>query len=317
MLEAPVLGQGQKCSPASDQHDHPVIDTSRANAARVWNHWLGGKDNYPIDQEFGEQVCALAPGIIDVARAGRGFLLRAVRHLTDAAGIRQFLDIGTGLPTVTHTHQVAQAIAPACRIVYVDNDPLVLAHARALLTSSPQGSTDHLQADLRDPDTILQQAARTLDFTQPIALLLLEILNFILDDDQALAIVNRLLDALPEGSYLLLSHSTAEIHHEAMLQYTQLWNDHATPPITTRSFQQLTPFFNHLELLEPGVVPCSLWRPDPCQIGNPVAVDAFCGVGRKLTTARGSHCASRPGSTGATGVGFGQDRRATSACWWE
>ncbi|MGH4014238.1 MAG: SAM-dependent methyltransferase [Pseudonocardiaceae bacterium] len=155
-----------------------MIDTSRANSARVWNYWLGGKDHYPIDQELGEQVRALAPGITDLARAGRGFLHRAVHHLTATAGIRQFLDIGTGLPTTAHTHHTAQTIAPECRIVYADHDPLVLAHARAPLTSSPQGSTDHLHADLREPETILQQAARTLDLTRPVALLLLEILNF-------------------------------------------------------------------------------------------------------------------------------------------
>jgi len=136
---------------APDQHHHPVIDTSVAHTARVWNYWLGGKDNYPVDHEVGQQIRARTPGITDIARASRGFLLRAVRHLAGEVGIRQFLDIGTGLPTVTHTHEVAQAIAPASRIVYVDNDPLVLTHARALLTSNPQGSIDHLDVDLRDP----------------------------------------------------------------------------------------------------------------------------------------------------------------------
>ncbi len=271
-------------SPAPDQHYHSAIDTTRANSARVWNYWLGGKDNYSIDHEFGEQLRALNPGILDIARASRGFLHRAVRHLAGEAGIRQFLDIGPGLPTTTHTHHIAQTIAPECHIVYVDNDPLVLAHARALLTSTPQGRTDHLDADLHEPEKILRHAARTLDLTQPVALILLGILNHITEDDQAHAIVTRLLDALPAGSYLLLSHPTAELHRAAMLAYTRLWNEHATPPIITRSPQQLTRFFDALELLGPGVVSCPLWRPDPVQIGTPLAVDAFCGVGRKLTS---------------------------------
>jgi S-adenosyl methyltransferase len=270
-------------APASDQRDRPVIDTSRANPARVWNYWLGGKDNYPIDQEFGRQVRTVLPAITDIARAGQGFLLRAVRHLADEAGIRQFLDVGPGLPATFHTHQVTQSIAPACRVVYVDYDPLVLAHARVLLTSTPPGRTDHLHADLRDPDTILRDAARTLDFTRPIALMLLGVLDFIREDEEAHAIVTRLLAALPAGSYLLLSHLSDDVHREAMLDSTRWWNEHVILPITTRSPQHLTRFFDPLALLEPGVVSCSLWRPDHYQIGIPVAVDVFCGVGRKPT----------------------------------
>ncbi|MGH3938386.1 MAG: SAM-dependent methyltransferase [Pseudonocardiaceae bacterium] len=261
---------------------HPrVIDTTRANPARVWNYWLGGKDNYPADREFGERVRAFLPSIADIARAERVFLLRAVRHLASAEGIRQFLDLGAGLPTLTNTHEVAQALAPACRVVYVDHDPLVVAHARALLTSTPQGAIDCLAADLREPEKILHGAARTLDLTRPIALMLLGILTFITDDDQAYAIVTQLLDTLPAGSYLLLSHPTAHIHPAAMGEYTRVWNEHATPLITTRCPQRLTRFFDPLELLEPGVVSCPLWRPDPYQIGMSVAVDTFCGVGRK------------------------------------
>ena len=282
MLSARTSALFLSGSPVLDQYDLPVIDTNRVNPARVWNYWLGGKDNYPVDQEFGEQVCALVPGITDLARAGRGFLFRAVRHLTAVKGIRQFLDIGPGLPTTAHTHQIAQAIAPACRVVYVDHDPLVLAHARALFTSTPAGRTDHLHADVRDPDVIVRDAARTLDFTRPVALMLLGGLNFLFEDDQAHTIVTRLMDALPAGSYLLLSHLGADIHPEAMRAYARLWNEHAVSPITIRSPQQLTRFFDPLELLEPGVVSCSLWRPDPRQLGTPVAVDMYCGVGRKL-----------------------------------
>ena len=163
----------------------------------------------------------------------------------------------------------------------------MLAHARALLTSTPEGVIDYLDADLRDPETILRHAAGALDFTQPVALLL-EILNHIIEDDAAHAIVTRLLDALPAGSYLLLSHPTAELHRAAMLAYTRLWNERATPAITTRSPHQLTGFFQSLELLEPGVVSCSLWRPDHVQIGTPAAVDAVGGVGRKPGVRRGT-----------------------------
>ncbi len=257
-----------------------MLDTSVPHTARTWNYWLGGKDNYPADREAGDQFLALMPGLAVGARAVRGFLVRAVRHLAGEVGIRQFLDIGTGLPTANNTHEVAQAVAPECRIVYVDNDPLVLVHARALLTSSPQGVTDYLDADLRDPDTILREAAKTLDFTQPIALMLLGIINHIMDTDEAYAIVNRLLDALPAGSYLVLSHPTAEVDGEAMLKGMRIWNESGgTPPITARSRQELIRFFDRLELLEPGVVSVSRWRPD---IGTPAEVFEYCGVGRKL-----------------------------------
>jgi len=268
-------------SASTPDQEQPVIDTSVAHTARVWNYWLGGKDNYPVDRAVGDQIRALMPEIVDSARADRGFLVRVVRYLTSEVGIRQFLDIGTGLPTVNNTHEVAQKLAPECRIVYVDNDPLIMAHARALLTSSPQGRTDYIHADLRDPDTILREATRTLDFTQPVALMLLGILNFILDDREAHTIVNRLLDALPSGSYLAVSHPTAEVDTERVLEGMRLWNESATPPIRPRSRQELTRFFDRLELLEPGVVSDSLWRPDPSDLGAPIEGHHFGGVGRK------------------------------------
>jgi hypothetical protein len=261
----------------------PVLDTSVAHSARFWNYLLGGKDNYSVDREVAEQIVALIPDFRDTVRAEREFLGRAVRYLVGEVGIRQFLDIGTGLPTANNTHQVAQAIAPECRIVYVDNDPLVLVHARALLTSTPSGATDYLQADLRDPDPILQEAARTLDFTKPIALMLLGILNFITDTDEAHAVVNRLLEALPSGSYLVLSHPTGEINGEQMERSMRLWNESGGAPIVPRSRRQLIRFFDGLELLEPGVVSCSLWRPDPCKIGAPIEVFHFSGVGRRVS----------------------------------
>ncbi len=264
------------------QQQPPRIDVSVAHSARFWDYLLGGKNYYPVDLEIGEQVLARDPDLRDNARADRAFLLRSVRHLAGEVGIRQFLDIGTGLPTTNNTHQVAQATAPECRIVYVDNDPLVLAHARALLTSTPEGATAYIHADVRAPDVILQEAARTLDFTQPVGLMLLGIVNYIIDTDEAHAVVNRLLDALPSGSYLAMSHPTAEVHGEAVEESMQLWNASGAAPLRTRSRQELTSFFDCLELLEPGVVSCSRWRPEPCEVGVPAVVHQYCGVGRKL-----------------------------------
>jgi O-methyltransferase involved in polyketide biosynthesis len=259
----------------------PEIDTSRAHAARVWNYFLGGKDNYPIDREAGDQVLALMPEIVDSARADRAFLGRVVRYLAGEAGIRQFLDIGTGLPTADNTHEVAQRVAPDARVVYVDNDPLVLVHARALLTSGPAGVTDYVEADVRDPEKLLQAAARTLDFSQPVALMLLGILNFIVDDDEAHAIVDRLLDAVPSGSYMAVVHPTQEVHGEAMAETLRLWKERGGAPIVDRSRQELARFFDRLELLEPGVVSCTQWRPDPDDPSSQVEVAHFCAVGRK------------------------------------
>jgi S-adenosyl methyltransferase len=174
------------------------------HSARIWNYWLGGKDNYPVDRAAGDQFRGVYPGIVHVAREGRGFLTRAVRFLAGEAGIRQFLDIGTGLPTADNTHEVAQRVAPDARIVYVDNDPVVLAHARALLTSSPEGATRYVDADLHDPDQILAAAGPNLDLSQPVGLMLMGVLGHITDDEEARSILDRLLGALPSGSYLAL-----------------------------------------------------------------------------------------------------------------
>ncbi len=273
MGEGPPTG-GQNQLPAS-------IDTTVPQPARFWDYLLGGKDNYPIDREVGEQVLAIFPDLLDSARADRGFLVRVVRYLTRETGIRQLLDIGTGLPTVNNTHQVAQASAPDCRIVYVDNDPMVLVHARALLTSTTEGSTDYLHADVRDPEKILHEAARTLDFTQPVALMLLGIMNYIIDSTEAHAIVKHFLDALPPGSYLAMSHPTAEIHADAIETSIEHYNASGAAPIRTRNRQELTRFFDGLELLEPGVVSCSLWRPDRSDIGIRTEVTQYCGLARK------------------------------------
>ncbi len=267
----------------TDDSSASLIDTTVSHSARVWNYWLGGKDHYPVDREVGDRVAEMYPDIVQLARAARSFLTRAVRYLAGEAGIRQFLDIGTGLPTVNNTHEVAQSIAPASRIVYADNDPLVLAHARALLTSSPEGVTDYIDADLRNPGKILQEAARTLDFTQSVTITLIAILHHITDYDEARSIVNRLMQAVPSGSYLVISHSTNVIYGAASDEAVARWNKFGKPPVTLRSPEQIAGFFDGLQLLEPGIVSTPRWRPDVAGIGGGVhrEVDQFCGVGRK------------------------------------
>jgi O-methyltransferase involved in polyketide biosynthesis len=240
----------------------PLIDVTVAHNARVWNYWLGGKDNYEVDRVAGNQVRAMHPGIVQVARADRAFLGRVVRFLAAEAGIRQFLDIGTGLPTAENTHQVAESVAPAVRVVYVDNDPVVLAHARALLVTAPPAVTSYVDADVHDPDAILRAAAETLDFGQPVAVMMLGILNFVLDNAEAQAIVRRFLDAVVPGSYLALSHPTLELGGEGNAEAMRFWNEHARPPIRARGIAEIRPFLTGLDLVDPGLVSCALWRPD-------------------------------------------------------
>jgi hypothetical protein len=259
----------------------PAIDKTRAHSARIWNYWLGGKDHYPVDRAVGDQIRQLHPGIVDYARSDRAFLGRAVAHLTAVTDIRQFLDIGTGLPTVDNTHEVAQRIAPESRIVYVDNDPLVLVHARALLTSTPEGATDYIDADLRDVDTILSRAAETLDFAQPIGLMLLGVVIFIEDNERAYSTVRRLLAPLAPGSYLVLSHTVTDPAMPDVDAAVAYWNENGTPRLTQRTPDQVTHFFDGLDLLEPGVVSCSQWRPEPNPWGPPEQVAIFGGVARK------------------------------------
>jgi S-adenosyl methyltransferase len=259
----------------------PQIDASVPNSARIWNYWLGGKDNYPVDREAGDDYRAIYPEIVEVARASRRFLTRAVRWLAGEAGLRQFLDIGTGLPTADNTHEVAQRLAPQTRVVYVDNDPVVLAHARALLTST-QGVTAFVDADLHDPDRILAAAARTLDLDRPVGLMLLGVLGHIGDDDEARAIVRRLLDGLAPGSYLTVCDGTNVIS-QAGVQAQRLYNQSGAVPYRLRSPEQIAGFFEGLELVEPGVVSCPRWRPDAAELasGAPAEMDQFAGVGRK------------------------------------
>ena len=253
------------------------IDTTVAHSARIWNYWLGGKDNFPVDRAAGDQFRETFPEIVDGARECRAFLVRAVTYLARDAGIRQFLDVGTGLPTSQNTHEVAQLAAPESRIVYVDNDPLVLVHARALLTSSPEGATDYIDADLRAPDKILAGAAETLDLTRPTALMLLGILGHIGDDEGPGSIVRRLMDGLPSGSYLAL-YDAAPMS-DAVVEAQQEYNENGAVPYHLRSPETIASFFDGLELVDPGVVDVTRWRPDPSRRRAPV--QQIGGIGRK------------------------------------
>jgi O-methyltransferase involved in polyketide biosynthesis len=257
----------------------PKIDSTVPQTARIWNYWLGGKDNYAVDREIGDQIEAAYPIVVQLARSHRAALTRAVRYLAGEVGIRQFLDVGTGLPTANNTHEVAQAVEPECRIVYVDFDPLVLVHARALLTSSPEGATDYVDADLRDTGRILQEAARTLDLTQPVALILAGILAHLPTHEEARAVVQRLMAGLPSGSYLMVLDGTNT--SEAVVEAALIWNQTANPPYEFRRPEQIAGYFDGLELVEPGVVSNPWWRPDPGQSGTPAHVDGYVGVARK------------------------------------
>ncbi|WP_243725861.1 SAM-dependent methyltransferase [Actinomadura rubrisoli] len=259
----------------------PEIDTTVPHSARIWNYWLGGKDNYPVDRAAGDLYREQAPGVVDMARASRIFLSRAVRHLAGERGVLQFLDVGTGLPTMDNTHEVAQRAAPGARIVYVDNDPLVLTHARALLTSTPQGATDYIDADLRDPGRILREAARTLDLGRPVALMLMGVLGHIADFEEALALTRHLLDALAPGSHLIHYDGTYEVQGEALQQAQEDYDDTGAVPYVLRTPAELARLYEGLELLEPGQVSCLRWRPEADLFGEPDDVDVYGAVARK------------------------------------
>jgi hypothetical protein len=255
----------------------PKIDTSVPHSARIWNYWLGGKDNYPVDREAGDKYRETYPQIVDVARAGRYFLARSVRFMAGEAGVRQFIDVGTGLPAADNTHEVAQRVAPQCRVVYVDNDPLVLAHARALLTSAPQGSCDYVDADMRDPAAILAAAARTLDLTRPVAVLFMGVLGHIADYDESRAIAGAMLGGVPTGSYLALKESVGV---RARVKANEQYEQTGAVPYMSRTAAQVEGYFAGLDLVPPGVVPVADWRPDPSPFPSP-QVDSLAGVGRK------------------------------------
>jgi hypothetical protein len=255
------------------------FDTSVPHSARIWNYWLGGKDNFQADREAGDEFLTYYPQQLDKARACRQFLSRAVRYLVQEQGIRQFLDVGTGLPTADNTHEVAQRLAPEARIVYVDNDPLVLAHARALLTSSPEGSTSYIDADMHDPEAIIAEAAETLDFAQPIALLMIGVLGHVADYEEACSIVRALLDGLPSGSYLIETDGTDS--SPEYMAAIEMYRDSGGVPYNARTHEQIAGYYKGLELVEPGVVPIHLWRPEPNAFGEAPDVSESGGVGRK------------------------------------
>jgi hypothetical protein len=238
------------------------LDTGTAHIARVYDYWLGGKDNFTADRVAGDEALEAFPGLISSVRANRAFLARVVRYLAAQHGIRQFLDIGTGIPASSNTHEVAQSVVPEARVVYVDNDPMVLAHARALLSSSERGATAYLDADLRDTGKILEAARRTLDFSEPVAVMLIAVLHLIGDADDPAGIIAQLMDAVPAGSTLAISHVPNDMHMGAMSDMSDRLNRLLSQPSTYRSQAQVTGFFAGLELVDPGVVPIQRWRPD-------------------------------------------------------
>ncbi|MBV9383856.1 MAG: SAM-dependent methyltransferase [Streptosporangiaceae bacterium] len=247
---------------ASDDRVPPGVDAHVAHIARVYDYWLGGKDNFAADRHAAEQARAAYPDVGWAVRAQRSFLGRAVRYLAAEAGIRQFLDIGTGIPAANNTHEVAQSVAPECRIVYVDNDPMVLLHARALLKSKREGVTAFIDADLRDPGKILTEAAKTLDFARPVAILLVGILQFIPDEENPYAIVAELMRTCAPGSFLVISHPADDIEPEAMAEFARRYNELAAEKAKFRSYPELCRFFDGVDLVEPGVVKLPAWRPD-------------------------------------------------------
>jgi hypothetical protein len=275
---APAAGKWRSVVPSPDEQT--TFDTSVAHVARVYDYWLGGKDNFAVDRAAGDQAIAAYPDIVYSVRANRAFLARTVRYLAADAGIRQFLDIGTGIPTANNTHEVAQAVAPGCRVVYVDNDPIVLAHARALLTSGPGGFTAYIDADLRDTGKILDVASETLDFSRPVAVVLMAILHLIGDGDDPYGTVAKLIDAVPPGSYLAMSHIASDIEPEARGKAKERVSRLALVEQTYRTHAEVMQFFDGLEMVEPGLVRVQEWRPgSEIEAKSPAAL--WGGVGRK------------------------------------
>jgi hypothetical protein len=261
------------------------LDTGVAHPARRYNYWLGGKDNFAADRESGDLLAESYPAARVAARANRAFLRRAVGYLAGEAGVRQFLDIGTGLPTADNTHEVAQRIAPDSRVVYVDNDPMVMVHARALLTSTPQGRTQYLEEDLRNPERILSHPdlVDLLDLRKPVALMLVSVVHFLPEQAAARDIVRNLLAALPPGSYLTVSCATTDF---LTPELAAGWDESlrtGRSDVYPRARAEFDEFFAGLDLVEPGVVAVSEWRPDPAATEHPAPVDAsiFGAVGRK------------------------------------
>jgi hypothetical protein len=275
MAELPVTGDG-------DPQEFPLgFDISVAHPARVYDYWLGGKDHFEPDRIAAEEVIAVRPTIIRDIRANREFLGRAVRFLAGEAGVRQFLDIGTGIPSANNTHEVAQSVAPDSRIVYVDNDPIVLAHARALLTSTPQGACAYLDADLKDTGKILQEAAHTLDFSQPVAVLFVGVLHLVSAEDGPHRIMGEMLDATVPGSFLALTQPAKDINADQVAEGARRYNERVKVPQTRRTYAETLSFFDGMEVVPPGLVQCHRWRPAPGAVGLDENVSAYAGLARK------------------------------------
>ena len=257
-----------------------AIDTSVAHPARVYDYWLGGKDNFAADRAAAEQVIAVRPTIRRDIRENRAFLRRAVAYLAEA-GLRQFLDIGTGIPTSPNVHEVVQRIAPDARVVYVDNDPIVLTHARALLASTPEGATAYIDADLRDPDKVMREAAATLDLSLPTAVMLVGVLHLISDEEDPYGIAARLMAAVPAGSYLVLTHPASDVNAEMAAEGARRYNQSVATPQTRRSFAEVSRFFDGLELADPGIVQFHRWHPDAGLDTGQYEVSGWAAVARK------------------------------------
>ncbi|MFJ3304031.1 SAM-dependent methyltransferase [Streptomyces sp. NPDC086549] len=259
-----------------------TIDTSRPHPARVYDWWLGGKDNYPVDEELARKILAADGTAVRGARANRRFMHRAVRTAAEA-GIRQFLDIGTGIPTEPNLHQVAQGAAAESKVVYADNDPIVLRHAEALLSSSVEGGTDYVHADVRDPETILRLAGESLDFDRPVSLSLVALTHYLGDaEDDVYGLVERYVAALAPGSFLILSQVTQDLSPEGVAKAAELFRRSGTP-FHPRTLPEFSRFFDGLELLGPGVIPVYGWRPEPVDVAAQAegVVPVYAGVARK------------------------------------
>jgi hypothetical protein len=250
------------------------------HAARIWNYWMGGKDNYDADRAAGDAYAEVYPDIVTIAKQCRQFLIRVVRFLACEAGIRQFLDIGTGLPTMENTHEVAQQVAPESRIVYVDNDPLVLVHARALLrNTTPEGVTAYVDADIHDPDLIISDARNVLNFNQPVVVMFMGVLGYVIDVDEMRSIVTRVMAAVPSGSYLALWDGTDT--SAAVIKGSATLAESGAVPYNLRSPERIGQCFEGLEMVDPGLVPITLWRPDTAEVGKVEPIDAYGAVARK------------------------------------
>jgi hypothetical protein len=264
---------GRRDGLATDQDEAQSFDTSVAHLARVYDYWLGGKDNFAADRLVGDQVIQAYPDIVFSVRANRAFLARAVRYLAADAGVRQFLDVGAGIPTASSTHHVALSAAPGCAVVYADSDPVVLAHARAPLETAPTGSARYIHADLRDTEKILAQAGQTLDLSRPVAVLLTAIMQHVSDEDCPDAIVATLIDALPPGSYLVLSHLASDLGGAPAGQLAQRLNQLMAETVTLRDRTEILRLLNGLDLVDPGLVQVQEWRPDTeAEVISPAAM---------------------------------------------